>query len=67
MGRINWRDKLGWDEDQLEDLRFAGYAYLRQGKYDIALAFFEALTVLDPEMPMMRNPRRPHLSEEQPG
>jgi tetratricopeptide (TPR) repeat protein len=49
MGKINWREKLGWDEDQLEDLRFAGYAYLRQGKYEIALAFFEALTALDPD------------------
>ena len=49
MGRINWRDKLGWNSDQLDELRFAGYAYLRQGKYDIAINFFEALNVLDPD------------------
>ena len=49
MSRINWLQKLGWSEDQLEDLRFAGYAYLRQGKYDIAIKFFEALAALDPE------------------
>lgn len=49
MSRINWRDKLGWTEEHLEDLRYTGYAYLRQGKYDIAISFFEALTVLDPE------------------
>lgn len=49
MSRINWLDKLGWTEEHVEDLRYTGYSYVRQGKYDIALAFFEALTVLDPE------------------
>lgn len=49
MGRIKWLESLGWTEDHLEDLRFAGYAYIRQGKYDIALSFFEALNVLAPE------------------
>lgn len=48
MSRIDWLNKLGWTEEQLEDLRFAGYAYLRQGKYEIAISFFEALTILDP-------------------
>jgi tetratricopeptide (TPR) repeat protein len=49
MGRINWLDRLGWSDEHVEDLRYTGYSYIRQGKYDIALAFFEALTVLDPE------------------
>lgn len=49
MGRINWLEKLGWNEEQILDLRFAGYAYIRQGKYDIALPIFEALCVLDSE------------------
>lgn len=49
MGRINWLKEMGWSSDQIEDLRFIGYAYIRQGKYDIALPFFEALVVLDPE------------------
>lgn len=40
---------LGWSEEQLLELRVIGYAYLRQGKYDIAVSFFEALTVLDPD------------------
>ncbi len=48
MGRINWLQKLGWSEEQLEDLRLAGFSYIRQGKYEIALPFFEALHVLDP-------------------
>lgn len=49
MGRINWMQELGWTDEQLEDLRYTGYSYLRQGKYDIALPFFEALVVLDPD------------------
>jgi tetratricopeptide (TPR) repeat protein len=46
---INWKDYLGWTEEQIEDLRFAGYSYIRQGKYEIALPFFEALSVVDPD------------------
>lgn len=49
MSQINWAQKLGWKEDQLEDLRNAGYAYIRQGKYEIALPFYEALAILDPD------------------
>lgn len=47
MSKVNWLSELGWTDDHLEDLRFAGYAYIRQGKYDIALTFFEALNILD--------------------
>lgn len=49
MGKINWLNSLGWNEDQIEDLRFTGFAYIRQGKYDIALPIFEALCVLASE------------------
>jgi len=49
MPIIDWKEKLGWDEEQLEDMRYTAYAYIRQGKYDIALPFFEALSLLDPE------------------
>jgi tetratricopeptide (TPR) repeat protein len=49
MSKINWCEKLGLKDDHLDDLRLTGYAYLRQGKYDIAISFFEALTVLEPE------------------
>lgn len=47
MSRVEWIDILGWDQENLEDLRNTGYAYIRQGKYDIALSFFEALCVLN--------------------
>ena len=41
--------ELKWTPEHLDDLRYTGYAYLRQGKYDIAINFFEALTIIDPE------------------
>lgn len=49
MSKINWLEKLKWSGEQLDDLQTAGFAYIRQGKYDIALPIFEALVVLDPE------------------
>lgn len=49
MAKINWLEALQWGDEQLEDLRVVGYAYIRQGKYDIALPIFEALCILDSE------------------
>ncbi|MBS0654921.1 MAG: tetratricopeptide repeat protein [Verrucomicrobia bacterium] len=46
MHKINWMHELGWTQEHLDEIRNAGYAYIRQGKYDIALSFFEALVVL---------------------
>ncbi|WP_108624336.1 tetratricopeptide repeat protein [Candidatus Similichlamydia epinepheli] len=40
-----WRDLLGFSEEQVQDLRFTGYFYIRQGKYEIARSFFEALVI----------------------
>jgi tetratricopeptide (TPR) repeat protein len=47
MGSINWQEILKWDEEQLDELRLTAFAYVRQGKYEIALPIFEALTVID--------------------
>ncbi|MBA2726953.1 MAG: tetratricopeptide repeat protein [Parachlamydiaceae bacterium] len=47
MSKINWLKTLNWTDEQLEDLRYIGYAYIRQGKYDIGIAFYEALNVLE--------------------
>jgi tetratricopeptide (TPR) repeat protein len=49
MSNINWLQVLGWGSDELEDLRFVGYSYIKQGKYDIAITFFEALAILAPD------------------
>ena len=51
MSAANWLEVLGWSEEDLEDLRFVGYSYLKQGKYDIASTFFEALVILAPTSP----------------
>lgn len=48
MADIEWRDLLGWNGEQLHDLRLLGYDYLRQGHYKRAIIFFEALVSLDP-------------------
>ncbi len=49
MSQADWLSILGWGKEELEDLRFVGYSYVKQGKYDIATTFFEALCILDPE------------------
>ena len=47
MSDTPWAELLGWDEGDLQDLRFVGYSYVKQGHYETALKFFEALIVLD--------------------
>jgi tetratricopeptide (TPR) repeat protein len=47
MSEINWQTKLGWNEENLDDLRNTAFAYIRQGKYEIAEPIFEALVVLN--------------------
>lgn len=49
MSDVKWLDILGWSDEQVMDLRFVGYAYLKQGHYDLAIKFFEALVVLCPQ------------------
>jgi len=49
MSQVDWLSILGWNKDELEDLRFVGYSYIKQGSYDIAITFFEALVILAPE------------------
>ncbi|MBS0652032.1 MAG: type III secretion chaperone, partial [Verrucomicrobia bacterium] len=33
MSNVEWLSILGWGGDELEDLRFVGYSYIKQGKY----------------------------------
>jgi tetratricopeptide (TPR) repeat protein len=39
---------LGWNEEQIEDVRLAGYCYLKQGLYDVATIYYKALVTLNP-------------------
>jgi tetratricopeptide (TPR) repeat protein len=48
MAKRDWLKTLGWNEEHTDEIRHVAYAYIRQGKYDIALPLFEALVVLDP-------------------
>ena len=48
MAKVNWREILGWSDEQLEELRFSGFSFLREGHYQKALLFFKALVILDP-------------------
>ncbi|BAE81410.1 conserved hypothetical protein [Chlamydia felis Fe/C-56] len=43
-----WKAILGWGDEELEEMRIAGYSFLRQGHYQKAILFFEALVILDP-------------------
>ena len=43
MAKKNWLELLNWNEENLNDLRFVGYSYIKQGHYAIALKFFENL------------------------
>jgi len=49
MATVNWTELLGWSTDQLQELRYAGFSFLKEGKYDKALLFFEGLIVLAPD------------------
>src|SRR5580698_5821008 len=49
MSQVDWLSILGWGKDELEDLRFVGFSYIKQGKYDIATTFFEALVIFAPD------------------
>ncbi len=51
MSDVNWLEILGWGKEQIDDLRYVAYAYIKQGIYDVALTFFDALAVLAPPTP----------------
>lgn len=48
MSQINWQEVLGWEEREINDLRYVAYSYIKEGIYDVALTFFDALAVLTP-------------------
>lgn len=46
---IDWFQILGWSTEEIEDLRFVGYSYIKQGHYQTAKVFFDAIVVLLPD------------------
>lgn len=51
MSDVNWQEILGWGNEEMDDLRFVAYSYIKQGVYDVALTFFDALAVLSTPTP----------------
>lgn len=51
MSELKWQEILGWGEGEINDLRYVAYTYIKQGVYDIALTFFDALAVLTSPIP----------------
>ncbi len=48
MSTSNWLEILGWGSEEVGDLRYVAYSYIKQGVYDVALTFLDAITVLSP-------------------
>lgn len=48
MAKRQWIEILGWNPEQLQELRFAGFSFIREGHYNKASIFFEGLVALDP-------------------
>jgi tetratricopeptide (TPR) repeat protein len=51
MAEPNWQEILGWGTEQIEDLRFVAYSYIKQGIYDVALTVFNAIDALSKTTP----------------
>lgn len=43
---MDWLKILEWDHTQVEDLRYIGYAYIKEGQYEVGKVIFEALTLI---------------------
>lgn len=48
---MNWQLMLNLSQNQINDIKHVGFSYIRQGSYDIALTFFQALHILQPQDP----------------
>jgi tetratricopeptide (TPR) repeat protein len=48
MLKDEMKNILGWQQNDLSNLQFVAYNYIKQGKYDVAQTILEALEVLDP-------------------
>lgn len=65
MSQMNWLEILGWGQTEIEDLRYVAYSYIQQGIYDVALTFFDALTVLSLPTPTTSRQSAPSISKKE--
>lgn len=49
MANNNWLERIGWSNNEIEDIRLIAYLYVKQGQYKTALILFEGLLLLKPE------------------
>ncbi len=42
---MDWLEYLGWPKASLSEIRALGYAYIREGKYDISLELFKIAVI----------------------
>lgn len=47
--KFSWKEALNWSEESIDDLRFIGYSYIKEGVYETALKIFKGLIVLSPD------------------
>jgi predicted Zn-dependent protease len=48
MLQAKWNQILGWSPDLIHALRCDGYSFFKEGKYEQARLYFEALATLQP-------------------
>lgn len=48
---MNWQQMLNLSQNQINDIKHVGFSYIKQGSYDIALTFFQALHTFQPQDP----------------
>jgi len=45
----NLKELMGWGDKEIEDLRYLGYAYAREGVYETAQSIFEGILAIEPD------------------
>ena len=46
---MDWLSIFGWQKQQLDDIRFVGFCYIKEGHYEIGVSFFKALIAINPK------------------
>lgn len=44
---INWKEVIGFNDEQIQNIRTAGELYRRQGHYKTALTYWRAICIFD--------------------
>lgn len=44
---INWKEVVGWSDEQIQDIRILAHSFIRNGKFESACKIIEALLPID--------------------